>query len=62
LAGDTSHYPSEKYLPPKDFQKCVFIKRGISTAKSHLKKYIKGTKDLNLNVQISLRKPCIFLM
>jgi len=52
LAGSTSHYPSKSYTQHKAFRKCVFLKRGISTAKSHLKKYIKSIKDLNPDVLI----------
>ena len=52
LAGSTSHYPSEKYNPPNTYRECVFIKRGVSTAKSHIKKYIKSIKDLNPDVLI----------
>ena len=59
LAGSTSHYPSEKYSPPKAFRKCVFLKRGISTAKSHLKKYIKRIKDLNPDVLIINNSPFV---
>jgi glycosyltransferase involved in cell wall biosynthesis len=59
LAGSTSHYPSEKYIPPKALRECVFIKRGISTAKSHLKKYIKSIKDLNPDVLIINNSPFV---
>ena len=59
LAGSTSHYPSEKYRPPKAFRKWVFLKRGISTAKSHLKKYIKNIKDLNPDVLIINNSPFV---
>jgi glycosyltransferase involved in cell wall biosynthesis len=59
LAGSTSHYPSEKYRPTKAFRKCVFLKRGVSTAKSHLKKYIKSIKDLNPDVLIINNSPFV---
>ena len=59
LSGSTSHYPSEKYSPLKAFRKCVFLKRGISTAKSHLKKYIKSIKDLNPDVLIINNSPFV---
>ena len=59
LAGSTSHYPSKKYKPPKTFKKCVFISRGVSTAKSHLKKYIKTIEDINPDVLLINNSPFV---
>jgi len=59
LCGSTSRYPSQKYRPPTAYRKCVFLKRGISTAKSYLRKYIKNIKDLNPDVMIINNSPFV---
>ena len=59
LAGSTSHHPSKKYKPPKTYKNSVFIKRGISTAKSHLKKYIKTIEDISPDVLLINNAPFV---
>ena len=59
LSGSTSRYPSQKYKPPKAYRKCVFLERGISTAKSYLRKHIKIIKDLNPDVLIINNSPFV---
>ena len=59
LCGSTSRYPSEKYRPPKAYRKCVFLKRGISTTKSYLRRYIKSIIDLNPDALIINNSPFV---
>ena len=59
LTGSTSHHPSKNYKPPKAIKNCVVIKRGISTAKSHLKKYIKTIEDINPDVLLINNAPFV---
>ena len=59
LSGSTIDSPAKIYAAPATYKECVFLKRNLSSAKSHIRKYIKVITDLKPDAMIINNSPFV---